>query len=360
MPGSAASPSSDPADLADDPPATGSGSPPRRFADMQPRNPSLLLVEPSPPVADAIIAALGRRGITADSASALPAAPALVPPLIVADLHRVETAALRDLSTAEGTPPRWILLCEDPRPEDYRRALRLGALDLIAKPFRVDELVRTIETLPPPLLPPTTGGRSRTEPAPPGVMRRTYQSNRDASVRAARDVAAFCLRCAASPTTRARIASACVEVVDNAVRHAYPDAPGPIDLELVVDPREAFLCVVDEGRGFDPLEDSCVEHGGLARAAAYAEGIDISATPGGGTRVSLRFRIARAELADECSLDLSELDFFTPEVARSVLDRVRGGLPEDDVHLSPALAVLVGRLLSGPDLRRAPTFPLRP
>ncbi len=328
---------------------------------MQPQAPSLLLVEPSGPVADAIVSALGRRGIPAVAAPELPSPPAVVPSLVVVDLHRVEATALRGLVTSEGDAPGWILLCEDPRPADYRRALHLGALDLVAKPFRVDELVRSIETARP------ARGRSaakpagsRREPAAPGVFRRAYSSAPDASERAARDVAAFCLRCAVAPTTRARIASACAEVVDNAVRHGYSGGEGSIEIELVVDPREAFLRVVDTGCGFDPLSRPEDAEGGLARVAAYSEGCDVSSSRGEGTRVSLRFRVSRAELGDERSLDLSELDFFSPEVARCVLDRVRDGRPEEDVHLSPALAVLVGRLLSGPDIRRAPAFPLRP
>lgn len=328
---------------------------------MQPQSPALLLVEPSPPVAEAIVSALGRRGIRAVAAEELPTPPAVVPPLVVVDLHRIEAVRLRGLVTEEGGSPAWILLCEDPRPSDFRRALRLGACDLVAKPFRVDELVRSIEATPPAArLSAAAPTVRRGEPAPPGVLRRTYLAEPQAVEQAARDVAAFCLRCAVAPATRARIASACAELVDNAVRHGYAGSRGSIDLELVIDPREAFLRVADRGRGFDPLATPDTDEGGLARVAAYAEGCDISSNPGDGTRVSLRFRVSRAELDDGRSRDLSELDFFSPETARDVLERVRGGPPEDDVHLSPALAVLVGRLLSGPDLRRAPAFPLRP
>jgi hypothetical protein len=51
-------------------------------------------------------------------------------------------------------------------------------------------------------------------------------------------------------------------------------------------------------------------------------------------------------LADETVIDLSDSDWTTPETARRVLDAVAANDDAVAVHLTPALAVVVGRLLA--------------
>jgi hypothetical protein len=74
--------------------------------------------------------------------------------------------------------------------------------------------------------------------------------------------------------------------------------------------------------------------------------------PGNGTEVTLRFDARRADLGDEGTIDLTERDWFTPDLARRVLHTVKKYDTADLFQLSPALAVVVGRLLAGPDPAR--------
>ena len=63
--------------------------------------------------------------------------------------------------------------------------------------------------------------------------------------------------------------------------------------------------------------------------------------------------IFRADFDDNQRVDLSELDFFTPQTSRRVLDIVREQDAGSFIELSPSLAVVLGRLLSGPSQRAA-------
>ena len=70
---------------------------------------------------------------------------------------------------------------------------------------------------------------------------------------------------------------------------------------------------------------------GCAQAQAPEE-----ALPGFTTNTALR------------AIDLSELDWLTPGMSRRVLEILRDEDSTDAFHLSPAMAVTVGRLLTGP------------
>jgi hypothetical protein len=52
------------------------------------------------------------------------------------------------------------------------------------------------------------------------------------------------------------------------------------------------------------------------------------------------------QFEEEEAVDLSELDYLTPDMASRVLAGLRGE-PEPSYNLSPALAVSVGRMLAG-------------
>ena len=57
------------------------------------------------------------------------------------------------------------------------------------------------------------------------------------------------------------------------------------------------------------------------------------------------------DLEDDHGVDLSDLDFFAPATSKELLATLNEE-PDAPVMLSPALAVVVGRLLTGPDPRR--------
>lgn len=317
------------------------------------RDPSLriLLIDPEDTSAHALASALERRGLHVRAARDLERGLLLEPHarVVVAELASFEGPGAERWSDARSRPALLVMLGR-PDAADLRRALRLGAADVLCKPVHVEELVAAICDL------------ARRDPAPAleaaqeRVLRRSYPA-RPASVElAARELAAFALRANAAPACRARLASASAEILHNACHHAFAGSAGRVEVEACAEAGELVVTIRDEGEGFDPaiaLADAFEQgfESGLGRAAALAEGIDVHSAPGQGTRVVLRFGAQRAAFDGPNELDLSELDFLLPEGARALLRRVQAG--GEGLVLSPALAVLVGRLLAGPDPRRA-------
>ena len=64
------------------------------------------------------------------------------------------------------------------------------------------------------------------------------------------------------------------------------------------------------------------------------------------------------ELDQPDQIDLTDLDYFAPATAKELLATLRED-PDAPIVLSPALAVVVGRLLLGPDPRRVLQSALR-
>ena len=311
----------------------------------------VLIVDDEVGLASALAAALKARGhhvsiaASAEEALAMPDPEVLVADLALAGMSGLD---LLDALVARGNAPRTVLMTGLPTIEDCRRALRLGAAELLTKPFAVDELVRAVEA------------ESSSHPeVTPSRFARVYAAGPRAAERAARDLSAWCLRSEVAPTTRARIASAVAELVDNAARHAYGAVIGvtehPIELHAEMDTRSLQVEIRDHGVGFDSvqteLEGMVCASSGLARAAALAEDLVVRSTPGQGTRARARFHIASADFDIEGRIDLTELDHLGPETARELLQTLAED-PHAPVILSPALAVVVGRLLAGPDPRR--------
>lgn len=322
------------------------------------RDPSqrILLIDPEDTSAHAVASALERRGLRVRAARDLERGFELEPHprVVVAELASLEgraAALLAESRLRRGTPALLVLLAR-PDPAELRRALRLGAADVLCKPFDVGELAAAIDEL----------ARRETHTAPdPGseparLLRRTYPAQPASVERAARDLSAFALLGRVGPACRARLASACAEVLHNACYHAYAQPGGSVELDASLDQHDVVVTIRDRGEGFDAsiaLADA-FELGferGLGRAAALCEGLDIHSTPGQGARVVLRFgwRLAAFDGPDE--LDLSERDFLLPDATRVLLRRIQTG--GEGLVLSPALAVLAGRLLAGPDPRRA-------
>jgi hypothetical protein len=142
------------------------------------------------------------------------------------------------------------------------------------------------------------------------------------------------------------------------VRHAYGSGAGRFHLRAEIDRRSLALEVADEGVGLDPvLTTTNVVCGGatsgLARVAALCEDVRIASALGRGTRVALSFSIVEVAFDGPDEVDLSELDFLTPELSRRVLESLRRGARSPHFNLSPALAVSVGRLLAGAPEKRS-------
>jgi DNA-binding response OmpR family regulator len=314
----------------------------------------ILVVEGQHTAGDAIAGLLRRRGhevqLVSSAEDALACGDADV---LVSDLQLPGASGLELLQELRrrGCAARTVFVGARPSFDESRRALELGAVELLAKPFRLAELVRAVETS-------VTG--SSGEPAASAQASEKFDQSypsAPASVElAARELAAHALRCGISPAARARIASAASEVVDNARRHGYCRGRGRIRVEGHLDGGDFIVRVSDQGIGFDAaaldtsgLHDT-LRHG-LARARALSEELEVESRPDGGTRVLLVFRASRVAFEDENGIDLSELDFLGPELSRRILQTLREGKEQDLFHLSPALAVVVGRLLAGPDPR---------
>lgn len=188
------------------------------------------------------------------------------------------------------------------------------------------------------------------------VFVRTFETASDLPERATRSVLAFALEHGFGPAARARLGGALADVLDNVVRRAYPAGRGSVSIEAEVRGNELVVTVRDSGVGFDVRDIDAhllarPLHSGLARVASQSDGLAIDSTPGAGTRVVLRFVRASAAFDGDSTTDLSDHDFLSPTETRALLSALRR-LESTHAHtLSPALAVVVGRLLAGPEPR---------
>jgi anti-sigma regulatory factor (Ser/Thr protein kinase) len=185
---------------------------------------------------------------------------------------------------------------------------------------------------------------------------RAYPAIATSVDRATRAVLGKALEENVGPACRARIGGAVSEVVDNALRRAYPCGGGWLRVRAGFDGREFVVVVQDFGVGFDStsLDAELLStplHSGLARAMSLCEGLTIDSKPESGTRVELRFVPGHMAFGEGGTLDLSDDDYMSPEIARRVLHSLRRPETAQMHQLSPALAVAVGRLLAGPEPR---------
>lgn len=308
----------------------------------------ILLVDADEPIVAALSAVLARRGHdvhaarSAQEALEHAGADVLVTELALAGFSGLE---LLERLHERGQSPHTVFLADDPSIEDCQDALRLGAAELLTKPFRLDDLVRAVEAC------------AAAKRAARGLDR-TYLSTGAGVEQAARDVCAYALRCGVAPATRARIASSTAELADNARRHAYLAARGRIHVRAQIDERDLVLQIADEGAGFDAaraLDAACSPAaGGLARVRALAEELHVESKPGAGTRATARFAAYRADFDEDGVVDLTECDFFTPDLARRVIHALRKDETASLFRFSPSLAVVVGRLLAAGSVVRTP------
>jgi len=306
---------------------------------------SVLVVESEPAIADALCAALERRGhqahVVSDAEVALEQES---PDVLICGVNAAGESEYNLLEefTRRGRQPRSILLLADPNTLSFRRARELGVEDVLARPFRLAELMNSVERI----------SQSNTASDAPSFSSysKSYPCEEEAVQRCSRDLAGFALRCGVSPSARARLATAVGELTENAVNHAYPTGGGMLEVDVRLEARDVWVCVRDSGVGFDTHADH-EEGSGLDRASALSEGLDVVSTPGAGTEASLRVTIFRSDFDSGNQVDLTELDFFTPKTSRKVLGLVREQDASSYLDLSPSLAVVIGRLLSGPSQR---------
>jgi CheY-like chemotaxis protein len=309
----------------------------------------VLVVERDAAVRAAVAGILRRASHSVATATGAQEALGLGTPDVVVcavELDGMDGLALLEALRRRGQVVRAVLMTALPNLEDCRRALRLGAAELLVKPMDPGELVSAVE------------GGAPLAPLPADALRfhRALGATIEEAELTVRELVAQLVRWGIGPTPRVRVATAAVELLDNAVRHAYPREPGPggpIEVEARCDGRQVELVVRDLGIGFEARPDDSGALGdparsGLARAAALAESLRIDTSPGGGTAARVCFAVYRSGFDERGAIDLSELDWLTPGMSRRVLEILRAGKAEEAFHLSPAMAVTVGRLLSGP------------
>jgi anti-sigma regulatory factor (Ser/Thr protein kinase) len=72
------------------------------------------------------------------------------------------------------------------------------------------------------------------------------------------------------------------ELVANAVRHAYPDTPGDVELAVSEEDGVVAVSVTDHGVGFSEVAEPGL---GLMIVESLSEAMSCDRLPGGGTRV---------------------------------------------------------------------------
>lgn len=256
-------------------------------------------------------------------------------------LERLDGAWVLDAMRAVGQDPKCVLIADGQQIDAAHLDPHLAVDQFLARPVLPEALLEAVET--PRAADLTEDGSFGTE-----QLELDIAPHPAAAERAARELIAWCMRSEVGPATRARIGSAVAEIVDNAGAHGA----GTIELRASLSPAELRVHISDSGEGFDPVAaltgDDFSSRTGLGRAHALADGVHVDSSPGAGTTVTLDFRISSVEFEDDTLIDLSDLDFFVPATSAELLATLDED-PDAPIVLSPALAVVVGRLLMGPD-----------
>jgi len=240
-----------------------------------------------------------------------------------------------------GEAPRTLVMSGQENADNCARALTLGAVDFLPKPVNIDHLVRLVEQ------------DEDREIRSSCTFGRRYRVSRELCECGPRDLLAFTLRSGVGPAARARIASALAEVLENVWRHAYPTGDGEVEVRAQLTPSELSVSVRDEGVGMDTasVARTPVRKGspcGFARVSALSEDLVIRSGPGTGTQVEMLFTIFSARFDNSQQTDLSDIDWLSPQLARTVMKHLENPDHEQAFQFSPALAVSIGRLLNGP------------
>ncbi|QDV05004.1 anti-sigma F factor [Planctomycetes bacterium Poly30] len=258
---------------------------------------------------------------------------------------------LEDLHSLGLYPHAILIAGAETTTSDYQRAARLGVDVILERPLRPEALVEAVEA------PRTEPDRPMTRYVERGLgsassgMHILLAAEHGAAEAAARDLIGWCARCEIVPSTRARIGTSVAETIQNCVDHGAQQ----IELTACLDRSMLTVTIEDDGPGFEAVRylsaDALDASSGLGRMHSLAENVSVRSELGGGTAVTLEFRVTTADFEDGVRIDLSELDFFSPETSKELLATLSED-PDAPVILSPALAVVVGRMLMGPDPSR--------
>jgi DNA-binding NarL/FixJ family response regulator len=243
---------------------------------------------------------------------------------------------------SSATPIASILLCDEGSIDIYRRAMHLGVQDLCdqsASPASIAESAeKAVEVL--------------WKQGPDSAFQATIQSTSSACEQVQRNLSAWLLVRGIAPSTRCRIATALGEGLANAVRHAYPGDIGPIEIEARLHDRDVEVSIRDRGEGMTEAEkfnatDTEIQ-GGFTHMCALSEDLSLATHANLGTHVGMRFSAHRTHFDEDQRTDFEDFDFLGPDHVRALLDDIESPNGHEIVHLSPALAVTIGRLLAGP------------
>ena len=123
------------------------------------------------------------------------------------------------------------------------------------------------------------------------ALRETYDAV-PGSVRAARQAIIGFAAAAGFDTTRlADVWLATSEALTNVVKHAYGDRGGQIEVDAALAGDELCILIADEGRGMRPHASGSGLGLGLMLIVAVCDEAVISKRSGGGTEVSMCFRL---------------------------------------------------------------------
>lgn len=270
--------------------------------------------------------------------------------VIVTDLG-VGTDAIQGLDLAAnlyslGQRPAVILVTDGQPVEPRAAGTGITIHAALPRPLLPDDLIEAVESSP------ATECDERTS------IEFSLVAEEGAAEDAARELVAWCTRADVTPPARARIGSAVAEIVQNTIEGGATT----VQIEASMGHRQLDVTVSDDGLGFDTVAatttyaDNCSH--GLGRARALAEDLTLRSVPGRGTQVSLRFGVTTIELESDDQIDLTDLDYFAPATSKELLTTLAED-PDAPIVLSPALAVVVGRLLLGPDPHRVLQTALR-
>ncbi|MEL6715371.1 MAG: ATP-binding protein [Planctomycetota bacterium] len=254
---------------------------------------------------------------------------------------------------ALGHDPVTVALANEPSDRDLQAILDLDVEEILNRPLLPERLIEVVEEVRERGA--EIGEDSHAEVCELEIEVGAFAESGEAT---ARELIAWCVRCEIVPPTRARIGSAVSEAVENAV-----DAGAhSIRLRARLTPSTLEIVIEDDGPGFDAVD--AITRGatdastGIGRMHCLAESVSIQSTQGEGSSVTLGFRVTVTEFEEEFRIDLTDLDFFVPATSKELLATLAED-PDAPVVLSPALAVVIGRLLMGPRPSSLATSALR-
>lgn len=254
-----------------------------------------------------------------------------------------------------------VLVTGRPDFEHCRRALELGAVNVVQGSFEPGPFVQAVEAAWRPAGPRPVERSDASDAAPSPRHLVEYPAEAATTRTAIRDLLGFLARLRVSAPHVARICGATAELVENACLHAYDDgSSGRVEVEAEVEGAGVTVRVRDAGRGLDAgrLRLDSVRAalpaggtpdgahrtaGGLSRAALLADRLDLT-SDAGETVVELGFALSPVSCGPRETQELPAIDDLLPETVRERLERIRTGL-ESLQGLPPALSFSMLRLV---------------